>query len=89
MANRILVATRKGLFLLDRNGASGKEVWNISKLAFLGSTVTMAYSDPRDLSLYTALNLGRFASKLHHSRPPTSEIDGEWLRGNDFLGNGE
>jgi hypothetical protein len=67
MTNLILVATRKGLFLLDRNGAPGKAAWNLSKPAFLGSPVTMAFSDPRDGSLYAALNLGHFGSKLHHS----------------------
>jgi len=67
MGNRILVATRKGLFVLDRKGTSGKEVWSISNTSFLGSPVTMAFSDPRDGSLYAELNLGHFASKLHHS----------------------
>ena len=67
MSSRILVATRKGLFLLDRRSELGKDAWHISPPAFQGSPVTMAFSDPRDGALYAALNLGHFASKLHRS----------------------
>lgn len=52
---------------MDRKETSGKEVWSISGTAFLGNPVTMAFADPRDGSLYAALNLGHFGVKLHHS----------------------
>jgi hypothetical protein len=67
MSKCILVATRKGLFLIDRKGASVKDAWTIRTTAFLGNPVTMAFADPRDGSLYAALNLGHFGVKLHHS----------------------
>jgi len=63
MSDRLHVATRKGLFFLER-GSSG---WNIHRTAFLGDPVSMTLSDPRDGTLYAALNLGHFGSKLHRS----------------------
>lgn len=57
------VATRKGLFVLER-GAGG---WDVAHVAFLGEPVTMVLDDPRDGTLYAALNLGHFGVKLHRS----------------------
>ncbi|MGE3143079.1 MAG: WD40/YVTN/BNR-like repeat-containing protein [Hyphomonadaceae bacterium] len=59
MSNRLLVATRKGLFDL-KNGA-------VTRASFLGSPVTFALRDPRDGALYASLNLGHFGVKLHRS----------------------
>jgi len=64
MSNDLLLATRKGLFLLDRS-ARGR--WKVARTSFLGSPVTMTLQDPRDGSIYAALNLGHFGVKLHHS----------------------
>lgn len=63
MSDRIYVGTRKGLFTLKRS-ASG---WAITNVDFLGHTVTMLLHDPRDQTLYAALTLGHFGSKLHRS----------------------
>jgi photosystem II stability/assembly factor-like uncharacterized protein len=63
MSSPLLVGTRKGLFLYERN--QGK--WAITQTAFLGAQVPMVLRDPRDHSLYAALNHGHFGSKLHRS----------------------
>jgi hypothetical protein len=64
MGDRVYVATRKGLFTLDR-GAGG--AWAIAGTAFLGDPVTLVLDDPRDGTLYAALNLGHFGVKMHRS----------------------
>jgi len=65
MDERLYVATRKGLFMLDPAG--GGE-WRITQTAFLGDPVTMVLFDQRNETLYAALNLGHFGVKLHRSR---------------------
>lgn len=64
MSTRCHVATRKGLFTLDR-GAAG---WSINRANFLGDNCTLVMHDPRDGSLIAALNHGHFGVKLHRSR---------------------
>jgi len=64
MSDRIYVATRKGLFTVDRVGQAS---WAVTRTAFLGDSVTMTLRDPRDNALYAALNLGHFGVKLHRS----------------------
>jgi hypothetical protein len=63
MSDRIIAATRKGLFLFTR-GAGG---WMLSGDAFLGSPMTYVFADPRDGAIYAAANLGHFGPKLHRS----------------------
>jgi len=63
MSSQLLIGTRKGLFLYERN--QGK--WAITQTAFLGAQVPMVLRDPSDQSLYAALNHGHFGSKLHRS----------------------
>jgi hypothetical protein len=63
MNDRLMVATRKGLFTLRRNGG-----WRITATAFLGEPVSMVLADRRSDTLYAALNLGHFGVKLHRSR---------------------
>lgn len=63
MSSQLLIGTRKGLFLYERN--RGK--WSITQTAFLGAQVPMVLCDPRDQSFYAALNHGHFGSKLHRS----------------------
>ncbi len=63
MGRQLLVGTRKGLFTVERTGTR----WGISEVAFEGDNVPMALADPRDGSLYAALEHGHFGSKLHRS----------------------
>ena len=56
------IATRKGLFFLDQQND-----WRINTPSFLGDPVSMVLDDPRDGSIYAALNLGHFGSKLQCS----------------------
>jgi hypothetical protein len=63
MSDRLLAATRKGLFEFRRNGRG----WQVANTAFLGSPVSMTLADPRDGALYAALDLGHFGVKLHRS----------------------
>jgi hypothetical protein len=63
MADAIHVATRKGLFLVERRAAG----WAVERVSFLGDPVTMALDDARDGTLYAALNLGHFGVKLRRS----------------------
>ena len=64
MAKRLYVAARKGLLTFERDGGS----WSLRATAFLGDPVTYVLQDPRDGTLYAALNLGHFGVKLHRSR---------------------
>jgi hypothetical protein len=59
--NHALIATRKGLFEI-RRGSNG---WQLDQQSFPGDPVSMVLHDPRDGSLYAALNLGHFGVKLH------------------------
>src|SRR5262245_22272785 len=63
MASRMLVGSRKGLFILEPKGRE----WQIVEQAFMGQPVSMVLEDPRDGALYCALNLGHFGAKLHRS----------------------
>lgn len=61
---RLLVSTRKGLFVMRRAEAG----FTIESVSFLGAAVTMALADPRDGSMYAAVGHGHFGAKLHRSR---------------------
>ena len=63
MSDRLYVATRKGLFTIERDG----KTWDISGASFVGDPVSMLLDDARDGTLYAALNLGHFGVKLHRS----------------------
>ena len=63
MAAKLLVATRKGLFIWEQD--CGK--WEIKQTAFLGDHVSFVLGDKRDGWLYAALNHGHFGVKLHRS----------------------
>lgn len=69
MASRILVATRKGLFTVARNGADSSP-WAIERVDFLADNVSVALADPRDGRLYAALDHGHFGVKMHRSAGP-------------------
>src|SRR5262249_36781233 len=64
MSNRCFVATRKGLFTVDRE----KSKWSITRASFVGDNVTLAIQDPRNGDVFAALNHGHFGIKLHRSR---------------------
>jgi len=69
MNDRLFVATRKGLFTLDRvsdGGASGSP-WRITRTAFLAVPVSIVLPDPRDHWVYAAVGHGHFGTKLHRS----------------------
>jgi hypothetical protein len=65
MDDRIYVATRKGLFAVERNGA---KQWAIARAAFVGDNVSAVLADRRNATLYAALEHGHFGAKLHRSR---------------------
>jgi photosystem II stability/assembly factor-like uncharacterized protein len=62
MPDRMLVATRKGLLTLKRNGS-----WSIAATDFPGIAVTAALRDSRDGAIYAVLKHGHFGTKLHRS----------------------
>lgn len=64
MTERILVGTRKGLFVLNKINA----IWQIAAVHFLGEPVSMVLHDSRDDTLHAALNLGHFGVKMKRSR---------------------
>ena len=63
MSDRILVSTRKGLFIVQRDIVG----WRIAGTAFLGDNVALSLVDPRDGSWYVVLDLGHFGNKLQRS----------------------
>jgi photosystem II stability/assembly factor-like uncharacterized protein len=64
MSNRIHVATRKGLFTVERGAGA---TWAVTQAAFLGDTLTIVMHDPRDRTLHAALHHGHFGVKMHRS----------------------
>jgi hypothetical protein len=63
---RLLVATRKGLFTIERRG-SARPRWSIADTAFLGDNVSMILPADGDRPLFAALDHGHFGPKLHRS----------------------
>ena len=63
MADRLLVATRKGLLAFERVGKQ----WSMAATDFPGVAVTATLRDPRDRAIYAVLKHGHFGSKLHRS----------------------
>jgi hypothetical protein len=63
MSTRFYVATRKGLFTVERQ-ASG---WTVTRAAFVGDNCTLVMHDPRTGHLLAALNHGHFGIKVHRS----------------------
>jgi hypothetical protein len=64
MTQRLDVATRKGLFTIERAGGA----WTITGSAFLGDNCSMVLRDPRDpKTVYCALDHGHFGVKMHRS----------------------
>lgn len=63
MAERMLVATRKGLLTFVATGGG----WRLARTDFPGVSVTTVLADRRDGALYAALKHGHFGCKLHRS----------------------
>lgn len=63
MSTRCHVATRKGLFTLERGSG-----WKIGRVSFLGDNCTLVMLDPRTGDLLAALDHGHFGVKMHRSR---------------------
>lgn len=61
MSDAIEIGTRKGLFTLKRS-ASGK--WGVASAEFVGDSVTMLLTDPRDGTTIVAFNHGHFGVKM-------------------------
>ena len=64
MSDRCHVATRKGLFSLERGSAG----WSVARVSFLGDNCTLVMHDPRSGDLLAALDHGHFGVKMHRSR---------------------
>jgi hypothetical protein len=67
MSDQMLVATRKGLFTVERTGGGH---WTIARRDFMGDNVSVVLADPRDGRRYAALDHGHFGVKLHRSAGP-------------------
>jgi hypothetical protein len=76
VSNQLLVSTRKGLFTIERSG-SGR--WRIARTAFLSDNVSMVLPDPRDGSVYAALEHGHFGTKLHRSPDGGATWETNWI----------
>lgn len=59
----LLVATRKGLFIIEGRGAAAR----LDKAMFLGDNVALCSVDRRDGAWYAVLDHGHFGPKLHRS----------------------
>lgn len=68
MSNRIYVATRKGLFTIDRTGAGPQSAWKVARTAFLGDNASMVLPSGGGETLHIALGHGHFGVKMHRSR---------------------
>jgi hypothetical protein len=63
MSDRIVVATRKGLFTVEAKASN----WIVARADFVGDNVSCVLADARDGSVYAALEHGHFGVKLHRS----------------------
>jgi hypothetical protein len=60
---RLFVATRKGLFIIERSSSR----WDVRDVVFEGDNVPMLLPDVRDGTLYVVISHGHFGNKLHRS----------------------
>src|SRR5262249_14726065 len=63
MSDRIVVATRKGLFTVEARASN----WIVARADFVGDNVSCFLADERDGSVYAALEHGHFGVKLHRA----------------------
>ncbi len=64
MSDRLLLGTRKGTLLLERRAGQ----WRAGPIAHAGVSVSYAAADPRDGTLWAALDHGHWGPKLSRSR---------------------
>lgn len=67
MTNCLRIATRKGLFIYEKNSALSPSGWHLERTAFIGDPVSNVFTDARNGDQYAALNLGHFGVKLHRA----------------------
>jgi hypothetical protein len=75
VADRLLVGTRKGLFVLKRTASLQ---WQIDATHFLAEPVSMVLHDARADVLHVALNLGHFGVKMWRSRGFSTSATSRW-----------
>ncbi|HVY63906.1 MAG TPA: exo-alpha-sialidase, partial [Gammaproteobacteria bacterium] len=63
MADKLLVGTRKGVFVIGRHGRE----WRVDRAELLGDPVTMVLGE-RDGTLLAAQDMGHFGVKMKRSR---------------------
>lgn len=63
-SDRLILATRKGVFTIRRRGARR---WEVEGVSFLGVNASLVMHDPRDGSLVAALEHGHYGSKVQAS----------------------
>ena len=63
MNTQLHVGTRKGLLLIERSAGE----WRIVRVSHLGVPVPMLLPDPRDGTLFAAVEHGHFGTKFHAS----------------------
>lgn len=68
MSTRLFVATRKGLFTIERRTGRPRGRWVITRAQFLADNASVMLADRRDGVVYTALGHGHFGVKLHRSK---------------------
>ncbi|MDA1192695.1 MAG: exo-alpha-sialidase, partial [Candidatus Poribacteria bacterium] len=62
-SDTLLLATRKGLIALKKNGSG----WNVAGESFIGQTLSYAVHDRRTGTLWAALDHGHWGVKLQRS----------------------
>ncbi len=66
MADRVFVATRKGLFTISRGGRNGSG-WKVAATAFLGDNVPMVLPCRKTQRVWAAITHGHFGAKMQRS----------------------
>ena len=66
MSDSIQVATRKGLFTVERQGGKSPR-WKITRGEFLGDNLSLVLADPRTGDRLAALDHGHFGVKMHRA----------------------
>ncbi|MBI2404389.1 MAG: exo-alpha-sialidase [Gemmatimonadetes bacterium] len=64
---RLFVATRKGVFTVERRKGRPGARWAITRAQFLGDNASMVLPDRREGWVYLALGHGHFGVKMHRS----------------------
>lgn len=70
MSDTLQVASRKGLFTLERSGG-----WHVARVDFLGDNCSAVLSDTGSGAVYAALDHGHFGTKLHRAPEPGAAFE--------------